>query len=86
METLPQTPSRRLHARQAYGRAADAFDTAAWRAPTARRFDARVANDRAIPEPAPKAFTGTLPAWVMVTAGGLVAALMGAMLGGMLHI
>jgi hypothetical protein len=85
----PLTPARRLHAQQAYGRAADAFDTVAWRPPTAARFDGRVANDVETAKPADPAISdliGEIPAWVTVAAGGLIAALMGALLGGALHI
>ena len=83
------TPSRRLHARQAYGRAADAFDTVAWRPPVSARFDGRVANDLETAKPARSAASdliGDLPAWVTVVGGGLIAAVMGAFLGGALHI
>jgi hypothetical protein len=85
----PLTPSRRLHAQQTYGRAADAFDTVAWRPPTARRFDGRVANDRdgaTSPDPGVSGLVGGLPAWVTIAAGGVIAAFMGALLGGALHI
>ena len=81
------TPSRRLQARHAYGRAVDTFDTVAWRAPTATRFDSRVANDvTSRREPAHGELADGVQAWLTITLGGLVAALAGALLGGALHI
>ncbi len=80
------TPSHRLYARQSWGRAADAFETVAWRATSTARFDDRVANDPAVPEPTVVEILKSLPDWVTIVAGGAVAALMGAMLGGALHI
>ena len=77
-------PSRSLHARQPWGRAADAFETVAWRPPSAARFDTRVANDPV--EPTLKELAADLPGWVTVVGGGVIAALMGAMLGGMLAL
>lgn len=85
MEQMTLTPSRRLEARRAYGRSADAFEPAAWRAPSPARFDSRVANDPA-PEPDLSDMADGMPAWLTVTLGGVVAALAGAMLGGALHI
>jgi len=84
----PLTPSRRLHAQQTYGRAADAFDTVAWRPPMAARFDGRVANDLEVKpaEPGAARLIGDLPVWVTVVGGGVIAAFMGALLGGALHI
>lgn len=80
------TSARRLDGVRAYGRAADAFETVAWRAPEPRRFDPRVANDVAEPEPTLKQLAADLPAWVPIVGGGVVAAFMGAMLGGMLSL
>ncbi len=80
------TPIRHLEGVRAYGRAADAFETVAWRPPSANRFDTRVANDPATPEPTLKELVADLPGWVTVVAGGLVAALMGAVLGGALAL
>ena len=78
--------ARRLEGVRAYGRAADAFETVAWRPPSAARFDTRVANDPVEPEPTLREVIAELPAWVTVVAGGLIAALMGAVLGGMLAL
>lgn len=78
--------TRRLESARADGRAADAFETVAWRPPTAARFAARVANDPEVVEPTLKELVAYLPGWVTVVGGALVAALMGAMLGGMLQI
>ena len=83
---MPLTSARRLEGVRAYGRTADAFETVAWRPPTAQRFDARVANDPVIPEPTLKEQVADLPAWVTVVGGGLIAALMGALVGGALAL
>ena len=87
MEQMTITPSRRLEARHAYGRAVDAFEPVAWRPPSPARFDNRVANDVAPePEPTLSDMADGMPAWLTVVLGGIVAALMGAFLGGALHI
>ena len=78
--------ARRLEGVRAYGRAADAFETVAWRPPSAARFDTRVANDPAPPEPTLRELVADLPGWVTVVAGGVVAALMGAVMGGALAL
>ena len=78
--------ARRLEGVRASSRAADAFETVAWRPPSAARFDTRVANDPVEPEPTLREVIAELPAWVTVVAGGLIAALMGAVLGGMLAL
>lgn len=80
------TSARRLEGVRAYGRAADAFETVAWRPPSTARFDTRVANDPVVEEPSLQALMADLPDWVTVVAGGVVAALMGALLGGILAV
>ncbi len=80
------TSARRLEGARAYGRAADAFETVAWRPPSSARFDTRVANDPATSERTLKELIADLPDWVTIVAGGLVAALMGAILGGALAL
>ena len=80
------TPVRHLEGVRAYGRAADAFETVAWRPPSSARFDTRVANDPEVAEPTPGEAIAVLPAWVTVVAGGVVAALMGALAGGALAL
>ncbi|MDY6922713.1 MAG: hypothetical protein SWI22_01985 [Pseudomonadota bacterium] len=81
------SPSRRLEAGRAYGRTVDAFETVAWRPPTAARFDARVANDLVSEsEMDVSRLADGIPAWLTITLGGVVAALGGALLGGALHI
>ena len=72
--------ARRLEGVRAYGR------TVAWRPPSSARFDTRVANDAEVPEPKLGDMVAALPGWVTIVAGGLVAALMGAMLGGALAV
>ena len=80
------TPSRRLEARRAYGRAVETFDAVAWKPPMAHRFDGRVANDHFEPMPSVMEELRALPGWVAIAGGGVFAALMGALLGGALHI
>lgn len=80
------TPIRRLDARKTYGRAINAFDAVAWRPPSASRFDGRPANDADVSEPTLKESIADLPGWVTVVAGGAVAALMGALVGGVLAL
>jgi hypothetical protein len=82
MEDLTMPSSHRLHGRRAYGRAADA---AAWKPPSAVRFDSRPANDPLLRPTVIEEWRG-LPAWAHVVGGGLVAALLGAVVGGALHI
>ncbi|QDH72815.1 hypothetical protein [Brevundimonas sp. M20] len=87
MDTLHMTPSRRMEGVRAYDRAADAFGVVSWKAPSAPRFDHRPANDTApVPEPTLGEMARAIPGWAVIVGGGVVAALMGAMLGGALHI
>jgi hypothetical protein len=88
MDTMHMTPSRRMEGVRAYDRAADAFGVVAWKAPTPKRFVPHVANDlpETAPEPTVGEMLGAIPRWAVVIGGGVVAALMGAMLGGALHI
>lgn len=86
LSLAPRTTDLRSQAFSAYRRA-DVHENVAWRAPEPHRFDARPANDMAN-------FSGTdndlslaeLPGWVVVIAGGIVAAIMGAMLGGAMSL
>jgi len=86
MDTMPLTAARRLEGARAYGRPADALETIAWRPPSAARFDPRAANDTATDEPTLREAIDALPGWVTVIAGGVIAALMGALVGGALQI
>jgi len=87
MEPLTMTPSRRLQGVRAYDRTADAFEAVAWKPPTAARFRPEIANDApAVPEPTVGEMLRAVPGWVMILGGGIVAALMGALLGGALQI
>jgi hypothetical protein len=79
-------PVRRLDARKTYGRAVNAFDAVAWRPPSASRFDGRPANDAGDSEPKLKQTMADLPGWVTVVAGGAIAALLGALVGGALSL
>ena len=83
------TPARRQYARQAYARTADAFETAAWRAPVAQGFDQGPTNHGDRPQPTRTTIRkefAALPAWLHIVGGGVAAALMGALLGGALHV
>lgn len=79
-------PVRRPETRKTYGRAVNAFDAVAWRAPSAARFDGRPANDAEVSEPRLGEIIARMPGWVAVMAGGAVAALMGALVGGALSL
>ncbi|MDZ4112078.1 MAG: hypothetical protein U1E18_21130 [Brevundimonas sp.] len=59
-------------------RAIDAFQTVAWRAPEPRRDRFAAAN---VADPA-EAGNEEIPHWMVLVGGSLVAALMGALLGG----
>lgn len=78
--------ARRLEGVRAYGRAADAFETVAWRPPSAARFDTRVANGPVVEEAGLNERVAGLPGWVIPTIGAGVAALMGLLLGGLLAV
>lgn len=86
MELSPLTSARRPEAVRPWGRAADAFETVAWRPPSSARFDARVANDADAAGPTTRQGSADLPAWVTIIAGGVVAALMGVLVGGALAL
>ena len=73
--------------------AVTAWQTAAWRAPAATRFDSRPANDflARADAIAPVTFevqpeVEELPRWIVVVIGAVVAALLGALLGGMMSV
>ena len=86
MTPISRSEALRLQAAdRAYRRSADAFDTVAWRAPSANRFDGRPANDVAAHEPSLNEMP-SVPVWLSVAAGAVAAAAMGALLGGALHI
>ncbi len=81
------TPSRRMEGVRAYDRAADAFGVVAWKAPSTQRFESRPANDPApAPEPTFNDMARAIPGWAVVVGGGVVAAMMGVLLGGALQI
>jgi hypothetical protein len=61
-------------------RAADAFDPVAWRAPAYPRTARAPANDAVAAAPAP------VPRWMVVSGGGVAAALLGALLGSALSL
>ncbi len=78
--------AHRLDGYRAYHRAADAFETVAWKAPQSTRFESRAANDGYPAAPAFREVMDAIPGWVVVVGGGIFAAFMGAMLGGMLQV
>jgi len=71
-----------------------AYQIAAWRAPGTTRFDSRPANDFLARADAIAPLTlyaapvdsEPLPRWILVVVGGVIAALLGALLGGALHL
>ncbi|MDP3406438.1 MAG: hypothetical protein Q8S03_17235 [Brevundimonas sp.] len=83
-----EQPGRPSQARDAL----TAYQVAAWRAPGATRFDARPANDflARADAIAPRTLSARpveadpLPRWVVVAAGAVVSALLGAVLGNLL--
>ena len=95
MEELIVTQGQGYRTRSSAVRdAVNAYQTAAWRAPSVTRFDSRPANDflaraevitpRAyVAQPAE---TDEAPRWIVIAVGALVAALMGALLGGMMSV
>lgn len=92
MTNLIVSPDRdaafRSRAHDAY-RSVDAFGTVAWRAPEPRRFDALPANEWHDTVSAPLVGTETwegMPRWLGVAVGCVVAAVLGALLGGALSL
>ena len=86
MTPISHAEARRIQAAdKACRKSADAFDTVAWRAPNANRFDGRPANDAAAHDPSLTEMP-TVPIWLSIAAGAVAAAAMGALLGGALHI
>ena len=72
--------------------ALSAYQTAAWRAPGQTRFDSRPANDVrsrvevVLPTVHSINPSEEMPRWVIIAVGAVVAAIMGALLGGMLSL
>ena len=74
--------------------ALNAYQTAAWRSPGQTRFDSRPANDFMTRAEAftPRTYAvqpvemEEMPRWIVVAIGAVVAALMGALLGGMMAV
>ena len=74
--------------------ALNAYRTAAWRTPGVSRFDSRPANDFLSRAEAvtPRTFAvepamaEEMPRWLVIAIGAVVAALMGALLGGMMAV
>ena len=74
--------------------ALNAYQTAAWRAPGATRFDSRPANDFLSRADAVAPTTHgvesveaePMPGWIIVAIGGVIAALLGMLLGGALAV
>lgn len=92
MEELIVTQGQGSRIRPGVQDALNAYQTAAWRAPGQTRFDSRPANDflrraEAIaprtPSVEPDAMEAA-PRWIIFAIGAVVAALMGALVGGMM--
>ena len=95
MEELIVTQGQGFNPRRGSARdALNAYQAAAWRAPGQTRFDSRPANDFLSRAEAitPRTFAvepgavEEVPRWVVVAVGAVVAALMGALLGGMMSL
>ena len=95
MEELIVTQGPEYRTRPGVAREAmTAYQTAAWRAPAATRFDSRPANDflSRADAVAPTTFSvqpaqvEPQPRWIIVAAGAVIAALLGALLGGMMSV
>lgn len=80
------TPSRRMEGVRAYDRAADAFGVVARTSAPAARFESRPVDQIAPPEPTVQDMVRAIPGWAVVIGGGVVAAMMGVLLGGALQI
>jgi hypothetical protein len=85
MDQTTMTPDRRLYGHRMYGRAADAFDAVAWKAPQARRFQDVAAND-GYEMPSVMDELRAIPRWVVIATGGAFSALLGVLLGAALQI
>ena len=83
METLTADRTARRLAIETY-RTVDAFDTVAWRPPSARRFEGP-AND-CTTRPTVIDEMKAMPGWVIPVVGAGAAALMGVLLGGALAV
>ena len=89
-----QSPRMRQIAREmAMRNAAAAYQTVAWRAPAAHRFDGRPANDfvaRAdavvMRDPRGQVPAEPMPRWLIFAIGAIVAAVLGALLGAMMSL
>ena len=80
------TPSRRMEGVRAYDRAADAFGVVQPKPAMAARPEPRPVAEAATPEATVQNMVRAIPGWAVVVGGGVVAALMGVLLGGALHI
>lgn len=100
MEELIVTQGQGFNTRRGTAQdALNAYQTAAWRAPGQTRFDSRPANDvrgndflSRADVIAPRTFAAEptpmeeLPRWIVIAIGAVAAALMGALLGGMMSL
>jgi hypothetical protein len=99
MDALDMTSTNDFGRRpQGVRTAIEAYQAAAWRAPAATRFDSRPANDFAANDflsradlIAPQSTPGPvqmepMPRWLVVAIGGVISAIMGALLGGALAV
>ena len=93
MEELIVTQGPRTRA-GAVQNALNAYQAAAWRAPGQTRFDSRPANDvlKRAEAITPRTFVveqgemEPLPRWIVIAVGAVIAALTGALLGGMMSL
>ncbi|WP_339913688.1 hypothetical protein [uncultured Brevundimonas sp.] len=83
MEYPSAPPARLKSSTDIHG--ADAYDVAAWREPRRDRPETHT-FDRSPGDETLMQVLSTLPEWVVIGAGGVVAAILGALVGGALHI
>jgi hypothetical protein len=86
METHSFDATRNTYADRIGQRGYEASDTVTWRPTTVGRATTIAANDGASRPETFREFMAAAPASVIIVAGGMVAAIVGAMLGGALHI
>jgi hypothetical protein len=94
MEELSMTPTDGPMRPNAVRDALTAYQAAAWRAPGATRFDGRPANDFLARADAVAPHTLSVeplemepvPRWIVIAIGAVIAALLGALLGGAMSL
>lgn len=86
MDTYSLDATRNTYADRIGQRGYDASDTVAWRPTTMGQSTTFAANDGGSRDETFREFIAAVPASVIIVGGGVAAAIVGAMLGGALHI